>query len=136
MDDLVQLAHSDAELMAVLAHEIGHVRGRHALRQIINAAGISAMALVVLGDVSSISSLAAAGPALLQARNSRELEQEADEFARQWLDANGIAPSNFDDILCRMAREVGDDGESSFLSTHPPVNDRARCKPKSAPDDP
>lgn len=130
-DDMVKLAHNDEELMAVLAHEIGHVRGRHALRQIIQAAGVSAMALVLLGDVSTISSLVAAGPALLQARNSRELEAEADGFSRQWLAANGIAPSHFDDIMCRLESRTHSDALPSFLSSHPATRDRAQCAPGS-----
>ena len=128
-DDMVKLAHNDDELMAVLAHEIGHVRGRHALRQIIQAAGISAMALVLLGDVSTISSLVTAVPALLQAKNSRDLEAEADEFSRQWLEANGIATSHFDNIMCRLESRIRSDGTPSFLSSHPPTRERANCAP-------
>jgi Zn-dependent protease with chaperone function len=132
-DELVQLAASDEELMAVMAHEAGHVRGRHALRHIIQSAGVSTLALVVLGDVSSISALATAAPVLLQARHSRDLEREADGFARQWLAANHIADSAFDAILCRMAGHQDSQGEApSFLSTHPAVHERARCG--SAPD--
>jgi Zn-dependent protease with chaperone function len=133
-DDLVKLAHNDEELMAVMAHEIGHVRGRHALRQMIEAAGVSAMALALLGDVSTISSLVTAAPALLQARNTRELEAEADGFARQWLDANRIPESRFDDILCRLVRQQHGDSGPSFLATHPPVDQRAHCAPD--PEDP
>jgi Zn-dependent protease with chaperone function len=129
-DDMVKLAHNDEELMAVLAHEIGHVRGRHALRQIIQAAGVSAMALVLLGDVSTISSLVAAGPALLQARNSRELEAEADGFSREWLQANGIATSHFDAIMCRLESQMHSDELPSFLSSHPATRDRAKCTPE------
>lgn len=130
-DDMVKLAHNDEELMAVLAHEIGHVRGRHALRQIIQAAGVSAMALALLGDVSTISSLVTAAPALLQARNSRELEQEADDFSRQWLATNGIAESHFDDILCRLESRVHGDRTPSFLASHPPTRERAHCQPEA-----
>lgn len=130
-DELVDLAEHDEELMAVLAHEIGHVRGRHALRQIIQSVGVSALAMVVLGDVSSISALATAAPVLIEARNSRELEIEADGFSRDWLTGNGIAAERFDNILCRMMqREVGKGaGPGSFLSTHPAIDERARCMP-------
>jgi predicted Zn-dependent protease len=89
------------------------------------------MALVLLGDVSTISSLGAAGPALLQAKNSRELEAEADEFSRQWLAANGIATSHFDDIMCRLERQIHSDSVPSFLSTHPATSERAKCPPEA-----
>lgn len=127
-DELANLAASDEEVMAVLAHEIGHVRGRHALRHIIQGAGVSAIALVVLGDVSSVTALASAAPALLQARHSRDLEREADAFARQWLADNHIPPQRFDEILCRMTGNQGGRGEPpAFLSTHPAVDERVRC---------
>jgi predicted Zn-dependent protease len=113
----------------VLAHEIGHVRGRHALRQLIEGAGISAIAVVVLGDMSSVTALASAAPVLLQTRNSRELESEADAFSRQWLRDNHIPERRFDDILCRMIESTGHKGAQlpPFLATHPAVNDRAHC---------
>jgi Zn-dependent protease with chaperone function len=82
-DDLVKIAKSDDEIIAVLAHEIGHVRGRHALRQLLQAAGISALAVAVLGDVSSFSAILGAAPALLHAKHSRDFEREADTFAKE-----------------------------------------------------
>lgn len=132
-DELVKLAGSDEEIMAVMAHEIGHVRGRHALRQIIQAAGISALAVAVLGDLSTVSSLATAAPALLQAKNSRELEREADGFAREWLRDNRIDPRHFDAILCRMTDQGRRGGKElpGFLATHPAVDERARCDARS-----
>lgn len=127
-DAMVVLADNDEELLAVLAHEVGHVRGRHSLRQLIQNAGISALALAVLGDVGSVSAvLSSAGPVLLQLQNSRNLEREADAFSRAWLQANGIDPVNFDRILCRMPGAGYGDDPMLFLSTHPPTSERARC---------
>jgi Zn-dependent protease with chaperone function len=128
-DQLSTLAADDEELMAVLAHEIGHVRGRHALRQMIEGVGISAIAVVVLGDMSSVTALASAAPVLLQTRNSRKLESEADAFSRQWLRDNHIPQQRFDDILCRMIESIGHKGTQlpPFLATHPAIHDRAHC---------
>lgn len=126
-DALVGLARHDEELQAVIAHEIGHVRGRHALRQLIQSAGVSMLAVVLLGDVSSMAALASAAPVLLQAEHSRDLEREADAFARVWLSEHGIASTRFDAILCRMVGARKDDDPAPFLSTHPPVGERAQC---------
>jgi Zn-dependent protease with chaperone function len=141
-DELVKLAGSDDEIIAVLAHEIGHVRGRHALRMLLQNAGIATLALTVLGDVSSVSALAAAIPgALIQAKHSRDFEREADAFSRDWLERNGIEPARFDSILCRLAvaskesvPPAGGDRERSALSywsSHPPTAERAACKPRA-----
>jgi Zn-dependent protease with chaperone function len=126
-DQLVELAESEEELIAVMAHEIGHVRGRHALRQMLQAAGVSAMAMALFGDVSSVSGVLGAAPVLLQAKHSREFETEADVFAKQWLREHGIDESRFDTILCRMTAGDGDNRGMSFFATHPPIGDRANC---------
>jgi Zn-dependent protease with chaperone function len=128
-DELVQLASSDEELAAVLAHEIGHVRGRHSLRMLIQGAGVSVLAIAVLGDVGSVSALASAAPALVQAKHSRDFEREADSYARAWLQQAGIASTRFDDILCRMTRTRGQADEKMpvFLSSHPGTAERVHC---------
>jgi Zn-dependent protease with chaperone function len=130
-DQLVELSKSDDELRAVLAHEIGHVRGRHALRHLLQAAGITAIAAALLGDVSSISGILSAAPALLDAKNSRDFETEADDFARQWLKENDVPEASLDAILCRLSREEGADAgkqEFDFFATHPATGKRAKCK--------
>lgn len=134
-DQLVELSKSDDELRAVLAHEVGHVRGRHALRHLLQAAGVTAIATALLGDVSSISGILSAAPALLDAKNSRDFETEADNFARQWLKDNHVAESNFDAILCRLSHEEGSDAgkkDFDFFSTHPATGKRASCKAAAA----
>lgn len=135
-DELVELAEDDDEIVAVLAHEIGHVRGRHALRQLLQTSGVSAIAFALLGDVSSASALFGAVPALIQAKHSRDFEREADGFAKGWLVRNGIAPDRFDAILCRMRADAGEDEEVGlvrFLSTHPTTSERARCDTAPTP---
>ena len=139
-DELVDLAKSDDEIVAVLAHEIGHVRHRHALRQMLQAAGVSALAVAVLGDVSSLSSILSVAPALLTAKHSRDFEREADAFAKQWLQEHDIDESNFDAILCRMTKtDAGDEEDGAaksadvvdFFSSHPPTDERVRCQPEN-----
>jgi Zn-dependent protease with chaperone function len=129
-DELVELSKTDDELVAVLAHEIGHVRGRHALRQLLQAAGVSAIAFALLGDVSSISGLLSAAPALLHAKHSRDFEREADGFAKVWLRQHKIAESNFDAILCRMSAGHSGAGDVDYFSSHPATSERAHCEPE------
>jgi Zn-dependent protease with chaperone function len=132
-DQLVTLSENDEELSAVLAHEIGHVRGRHALRQLIQVAGVSALAVAVLGDMGSVSALASSAPVLLTSKYSRDFEREADSFARAWLKDQGIAAERFDAILCRLGEKHGSGKESDFLSAHPLISERAHCAPGDAP---
>lgn len=137
-DELVDLSKKDDELISVLAHEVGHVRGRHALRQMLQAAGVSTLAVALLGDVSSISGVLSAAPALLEAKYSRDFEREADSFAKRWLRENGIAESNFDAILCRLDDSHGEakeDERFDYFASHPSTTERAQCpkKEKEAP---
>jgi Zn-dependent protease with chaperone function len=128
-DELVALAKSDDEIVAVLAHEIGHVRGRHGLRMILQSAGVSVLALAVLGDLGSASALAALIPGLIHAQHSRAFEMEADAFAKRWLSENRVDPRSFDTILCRLGEGENETGDErlDFLSTHPPTSQRAHC---------
>ncbi|MGZ4958443.1 MAG: M48 family metallopeptidase [Methylomonas sp.] len=88
LDELVNLAADDEEIIAVVMHELGHVNGRHALRQMFQASAVGLLVAWYIGDTSSL--LAAAPTALLQTRYSRQFEQQADEFAALALTANGI----------------------------------------------
>jgi Zn-dependent protease with chaperone function len=127
-DELVELSRSDQELTAVLAHELGHVKSRHALRQLLQAAGVSSLAVALLGDVSSISGLLSAAPALLQAKHSRAFEREADVFAKKWLREKGIPESRFDAILCRISgSNPKQKHRFDFFASHPATSERARC---------
>jgi Zn-dependent protease with chaperone function len=129
-DELVKLSQNDDELVAVLAHEIGHVRGRHALRMLLQASGVAAITLAVYGDVASTSALAASIPTvLINAKHSRQFEQEADIFAKQWLHEHNIPEQRFDDMLCRLEQSSPSGDELKYLRSHPATDERAHCKP-------
>lgn len=121
-DQLVELAHHDEELIAILAHEIGHIAERHALRRTVQASALSLFALLVFGDVSSVPALAASIPVILTEMGySRDFEREADLYAIRALRDSGIAPQRLGDILSRLDPEHSG---SSYLSTHPPTPER------------
>lgn len=128
-DQLVNLVQHDEELLAVIAHEVGHVRRRHALRQVLQGLGVSALAMAVFGDISALSSFTVAVPTLLQAGYSRDMEREADADARRWLLEHGIAAHRFDDLMCRLAAAHGaqPDSKYNYFASHPAVSQRAHC---------
>ena len=132
-DELVELAENDEELVAVLAHEIGHVVHRHGVRQVLQNSVIMLAITYATGDVASV---VLSFPAmLLQMGYSREFEQEADAFALNYLQENGIAPNHFANILLRLETSRKIDLEESrqternlyrYLSTHPETSERIR----------
>ena len=135
-DELVELSKDDRELEAVLAHEIGHLRQRHILRHVLQDSTTALLIAVTLGDLTSLTSLAAAAPTLLlQARFSRDFEREADDFALGHLARRGIPLEMFAAILQRMdekrsgGKNAGKDA-TDYLSTHPSTRERIeRARP-------
>jgi len=126
-DQLVELAKKDDELVAVLAHEIGHLRQRHGLRRLLQDSATVLLIAAVTGDLTSIVSLASALPAiLLQAKYSRDFEREADEFALDYMKRHDVPPESFGAILLRMEARRGAAADiPDYLSTHPATRERA-----------
>jgi predicted Zn-dependent protease len=124
-DELVELAEHDDELIGVLAHELGHLERRHALRGAIHGSVVGLVLAAYLGDLSSLG--AGLSGFLLEAKYSRDFEREADDFAERFLRARGIAPSRLTAILERMsASEDALGGVRAYLSTHPLTSERIR----------
>lgn len=125
-DELVRLAQADEEILAVLAHELGHVRHRHVLRRLLEGSAVALLVAGVTGDVASATSLAAAAPTLvLQTKFSRDNEREADAYAIELLRKAGIGAQHFAAILVRMeAQAPRGPMLPSFLSSHPSSDER------------
>lgn len=143
-DQLVRLARQDEELLGVLAHEIGHIERRHALRQVLQASMLGLVTTAVTGDVSSVSSVVAAIPVLLtQLGYSREFEFEADRYGVAMLADRGIPASHLGTMLARLEGAHGGDGPAAaasggrwqdYLSTHPATAERLRQLEKAQAD--
>lgn len=128
-DGLVRLARHDDELMAVLAHELGHVQRRHSLRLAIQGIGAGAILVAVTGDIGNISDLVAGLPTLLlQSGYSRDMEREADGHALAWLQSACIPPQRFADILKRLDSNPAE--SHGLLDSHPDTP--ARLEPFTA----
>jgi len=123
-DELVRLAQNDEELIAVLAHELGHLVHRHAMRHVLQDSGVAILLTAIVGDVSSVTSLAGALPAILvQLKYSRAFEREADDYALEHLKATGIPVQNFASLLARLQGDAGKE-DRGYFSTHPPTRER------------
>jgi predicted Zn-dependent protease len=128
-DGLVKLAQNDDEIIAVLAHEVGHVRHRHGLRLAFQSLGVGALIATLFGDAASLSTIIVAVPSVLvQTGYSRAFEEEADRYAFVRLKEIGISPRHFADILRRLesTRGAGGRGERAldYLSSHPATEKR------------
>lgn len=127
-DELVTLAENDNEILAVLAHEIGHVHERHALRMAVESSLVALFAMAYLGDASQASVIAGGLPAVYaNAHFSRSHETEADTFALEFLTRAHVPRHHFANILRRLHAKLGGDdkGMLSYFSSHPGIEERA-----------
>lgn len=123
LDELLTLA-DDAEVQAVLAHELGHVVHRHGLRLAYQNAASAALAAFVLGDVSAI--IAVLPGLVLNAHYARELEREADRYAVNLLIALQADPWALKRVLQTLHQDRGlsERQETGFLDSHPAPRER------------
>jgi len=134
-DELVTLAKSDEELIAVMAHEIGHIKHRHALRMVIQNTSAGFLVAALTGDLLSTTSLSAALPTMLvESKYSRDMERQADQYAVHYLTQKHIPLTHFAAILNRLTRyhtEGADkdrvDQWNQYLRTHPTTTERIQA---------
>ena len=115
---LIKAAANESELAGVMAHEIGHITGRHAINQMRQDAltsGITGALEVRQDDLVNLGVQLA-----LQLPNSREAEYDADRRGFQNLGRAGYDTNGFITLMQKL--EGGATAE--FLSTHPNPGNR------------
>lgn len=119
-DELVALSDNDDELMAIFAHEISHVKKRHALRSILQSTGVFFLVTLLTGDITSIANFASFLPALLIENGySRDFEREADREAGSLLISLGKGTGPFQNVLNKMDAKHPQNLKLGIFSTHP-----------------
>ena len=110
-DELVKLAKHDNEILAVLAHEQGHLKERHSLQQALRGIGTGVFLLAVTGDAADF--LDSLPIILVSAQYSQAFELEADLYAVNELKRLSVPPGHLSDFLQRLHEAHGHDGEST-----------------------
>jgi predicted Zn-dependent protease len=131
---------SEAQLVAVLGHEVGHVTARHAVRQQsgATAAGVGATVIGILtgsGDLANVANMA--GTALVRGYG-RDMELEADAIGAEYLERMGYQPEAMIDVVrllknqemleVQIARQEGREPRvyHGVFSTHPDNDTRLK----------
>jgi Zn-dependent protease with chaperone function len=123
---LIETAKGPDEVAGVLAHEIGHVVHRDAMRRMIHAGGLSFVVGTVLGDFTGAGALVIATKFLLGNSYSRQAETEADLFAAEAMARAGGDVTALARFLERVASMPGE-RRMELLLSHPVTEDRVRA---------
>lgn len=123
MSALLEDARSADEVAGVIAHELGHVAGRHSMRKLVAESGLYFLLGIVLGDFSGSTVLIAGSRAVLNAGYSRDAERDADRYAIELMARADGDPAAFGAMLDRIS--AGSPfGVLNILSSHPHTEDR------------
>jgi predicted Zn-dependent protease len=128
-------ANSEAELAAVLAHEIGHITARHSAERYSHGVltSLGATVLAAATESSTLSQAAGLGGNLYIKSYSRGQEHQADELGVRYLHSSGYAPSAMASFLANLEQYSAFEARLSgsgqpmpfnYFSTHPRTSDR------------
>jgi predicted Zn-dependent protease len=143
---IMNYLNSEAELAAVLGHEIGHITARHPVRQQSQStlAGLGAAAVGIFTGSADLAGLANYAGAALIRGYGRDQELEADRLGAEYLVGVGYQPEHMIDVVrllknqelfeLQRAREEKRDPRvyHGVFSTHPDNDQRLREVVKAA----
>lgn len=139
-DGMFAMAEDDAQLAAVIGHEIGHDQARHAQQRIAREAGTQATLQLVstalqLGDIAYANQIAGLFGAGAQygiiLPYSREQELEADEIGLTNMARAGYDPEGAIRLWQNMAEQPS---PPTFASTHPAPEGRIQALEEMLPE--
>ncbi|MCZ8050049.1 MAG: M48 family metalloprotease [Microcystis aeruginosa K13-05] len=117
---LIKTADNEAELASVIAHEIGHIVGRHSITQLRNTA--LAQGLLSAAGLDTKTWVQLAVNLAYNLPNSRKDELEADRLGLNNLAEAGYAAKAMISLMGKLAQQGG--STPTILSTHPATSDR------------
>ena len=132
-DGLLAKAENVDELAGVIAHELGHVKNRDSLRNMIYNGGTSFLIGLLFGDITGSSAIIFASQAMFQAAHTRDAERDADAMTIEIMRKLGRSPKPMGEFLLRVTGREKNKG-LGLMSSHPLSEDRlARMSEKDAP---
>ena len=125
---LIRVSENESELAGVIGHEIGHIVGKHSMKQMTKQLGLVAVAQLVLGGNPNKLKQMVAGIAVTGTlmKYGRDAEREADGYGVQEMYDAGINPegmATFFEKLLKLQKGKPSQLEQIF-STHPPTAGR------------
>ncbi len=121
---------SEAELVGILGHEIGHITARHGVNRLSKQqlAGIGlGIGMIVSPELRSVGDLAQSGLGLLFLKYSRDDERQSDDLGLRYALRSGYDPREIPavfDLLQRVSQASGGGRVPGWLATHPDPGQR------------
>lgn len=124
---------SEAELAAVIAHEIVHAAGRHGARGMENSMLLQAGAAVLSAANADsrygriVDTVAGVGAGLLGVKYGRDLELEADRYGMLYMQRAGYDPQAavaLQETFVRLANNQQANWLEGLFASHPPSQER------------
>ena len=132
---------SEAELAAVLGHEIVHAAARHTAKQISQSQLLQGLivATSVATDDSSYGDLAVGGASvaaqLITTKYGRSAELESDKYGMRYMSKAGYDPQGavvLQETFVRLSEGQNQDWISGLFATHPPSKERVDANRNTA----
>lgn len=119
---------SEAELVSVLGHEIGHVTARHSVNQMSRAqlAQIGLMGVMIAKpELSGLADLGSQALGLMFMKFGRDDETQSDELGFRYMTNAGYDPAEMAEMFRTLERTSGGSERTpEWLSTHPDPGNR------------
>ncbi len=130
--ELLNKLENEAQLAALIGHEVSHVENRHVLQNIARDLSGALFVSILMGDLNGVSTIFAENAhRFKQLSYSRELEKEADIFGLEIMKKNNVNLHGMPELFEILKKE--DSFEiSAYLSNHPALDDRIEYTTKIA----
>jgi predicted Zn-dependent protease len=130
--ELLNKLENEAQLAALIGHEVSHIENRHILQNIARDLSGALFVSILMGDLNGVSTIFAENAhRFKQLSYSRELEKEADIFGLEIMKKNNVnlhgMPELFEILKGEDSFEI-----SAYLSNHPALDDRIEYTTKIA----
>lgn len=127
---ILTLMDSEAELVSVLGHEIGHITARHSVAQLSRAQlaqlGLGLGAILV-PEVRPLGDVAGLGLNLLMLKYGRDAERQADQLGFRYARSEGYDVTEMADVFASLQRAgelAGQSAIPNWMASHPAPAER------------
>ncbi|MCW8194046.1 M48 family metalloprotease [Proteobacteria bacterium 005FR1] len=127
---LLGLMDSEAELVTVIGHEIGHITARHSVAQMSRAQlaqlGLG-VGMILVPEVRPLGDVAGLGLNLLMLKYGRDAERQADDLGFRYARTQGYDVSEMADVFAALQRAGELAGQSpipNWMASHPAPQER------------